>query len=141
MNTLLSKTQDFLNEVSSLHAKSGQNRKLFEAKLRSAHKLLRSSWNFNDMFDTLSTLLHKTAYRCHVKFGIEMASSRASSAKRKMFNSSYVLTFLDVYMAESKTGAAGSSSPILEIGEIFQLVEVKDGEPALLAKALELYLN
>ncbi|KAK4275914.1 hypothetical protein QN277_018924 [Acacia crassicarpa] len=40
---------------------------------------------------------------------------------------------------ESQTGAASSSSPILEIGEIFQLVELKDGEPALLAKALELY--
>ncbi|KAI9075467.1 hypothetical protein K1719_042555 [Acacia pycnantha] len=38
---------------------------------------------------------------------------------------------------QSQTRAAGSSSPILEIGEIFQLVELKDGEPALLAKALE----
>ncbi|XP_028764167.1 uncharacterized protein LOC114722329 [Neltuma alba] len=59
-----------------------------EAELRSAHKLLLSSGNFDDMFETLSTLLHKTAYRCHIKFGIEMASYRASSAKRKMSKSS-----------------------------------------------------
>lgn len=59
-----------------------------EAELRSAHKLLHSSGDFDDMFETLSTLLHKTAYRCHIKFGIEMASSRASSAKRKMSKSS-----------------------------------------------------
>ncbi|XP_028786132.1 uncharacterized protein LOC114742020 [Neltuma alba] len=40
---------------------------------------------------------------------------------------------------QSQTGAAAASSPILEIGEIFQLVELKGGERALLAKALELY--
>lgn len=54
-----------------------------EVELRSAHKLLHSSGNFDDMFEILSTLLHKTAYRCHIKFGTEMTSYRASSAKRK----------------------------------------------------------
>lgn len=59
-----------------------------EAELSSAHKLILSSGNFDDMFETLSTLLHKTAYRCHIKFGLEMATYHASSAKRKMSKSS-----------------------------------------------------
>ncbi|XP_028801390.1 uncharacterized protein LOC114756612 [Neltuma alba] len=40
---------------------------------------------------------------------------------------------------QSQTGVAASSSPTLEIGEILELVELKDDEPALLSKALELY--
>lgn len=43
-----------------------------------------------------------------------------------------------LYISELNTGSAGSSS-ILEIVEIFQLVELKEGEATLLAKALELY--
>ncbi|XP_028801376.1 uncharacterized protein LOC114756595 [Neltuma alba] len=58
------------------------------------------------------------------------------------FRSSFchVLTFLAIYLSESQTGITDSSSPpILEIGEILQLVALKDDEPALLAKALEQY--
>ncbi|XP_054818576.1 uncharacterized protein LOC129318075 isoform X2 [Prosopis cineraria] len=39
---------------------------------------------------------------------------------------------------ESQIGVAGSSSSKMGIGEILELVDLKDGEPALLAKALEL---
>lgn len=59
-----------------------------EAELRSAHKLLLSSGGFDDMFETLSALLHKTAYRCHIKFGTDMPPHSASSAKRKISKSS-----------------------------------------------------
>lgn len=54
-----------------------------EDELRSAHKLLLSSGSFDDMFETLSALLHKTAYRCHIKFGTDMPP-HCPSAKRKM---------------------------------------------------------
>ncbi|KAF7828622.1 condensin-2 complex subunit G2 [Senna tora] len=58
-----------------------------EDELRSAHKLLLSSGGFDDMFETLSALLHKTAYRCHIKFGTDMPPT-SGSAKRKISKSS-----------------------------------------------------
>lgn len=42
-------------------------------------------------------------------------------------------------MSEAQIDVATPSSPTLGISEIFQIVELKDGEPALLANALERY--
>lgn len=59
-----------------------------QAEVRSVHKLLISSGGFDDMFQCLTSLLQKTAYRCHIKFGVEMPKLSNSSSKRKRFKSS-----------------------------------------------------
>ncbi|KAJ9170574.1 hypothetical protein P3X46_018672 [Hevea brasiliensis] len=58
-----------------------------QAEVRSARKLLLSCDGFDDMFEAQTKLLQKTAYRCHVKFGIELPKQRISSGKRKKCNS------------------------------------------------------
>ncbi|CAK8539638.1 unnamed protein product [Lathyrus sativus] len=50
-----------------------------QSKVRSAHKLLLSLGGFDDMFEALTTLLHKAANRCHVKFGADMPSPSVGS--------------------------------------------------------------
>ncbi|TKY70655.1 Condensin-2 complex subunit G2 [Spatholobus suberectus] len=59
-----------------------------QSEMRSAHKLLLSLGGFDDMFEALTAFLHKTAYRCHVKFGADMPSHIVSYAKRKKSKSS-----------------------------------------------------
>lgn len=59
-----------------------------QSKMRSAHKLLLSLGGFDDMFEALTTLLHKASYRCHIKFGADMPSHSVSSVKRKKSKSS-----------------------------------------------------
>ncbi|KDP32070.1 hypothetical protein JCGZ_12531 [Jatropha curcas] len=59
-----------------------------QAEVRSAHKLLMSCDNFDDMFEAQTKVLQKTAYRCHVKFGIEMPKQRIFPRKRKKCKSS-----------------------------------------------------
>ncbi|OIV94693.1 hypothetical protein TanjilG_25917 [Lupinus angustifolius] len=59
-----------------------------QSKTRSAHKMLMSLGCFDDMFESLTALLHKAAYRCHIKFGTEMPSQGFSSAKKKKSKSS-----------------------------------------------------
>ncbi|KAF5736222.1 hypothetical protein HS088_TW14G00358 [Tripterygium wilfordii] len=59
-----------------------------QAEVRSALKLLLSNDGFNDMFDALIGLLQKTAYGCHIKFGIEIPKQSAFSSKRKKVGSS-----------------------------------------------------
>lgn len=54
-----------------------------QAEVRSAHKLLLACDAFNDMFEAQTKLLQKTAYRCHVKFGIELPKQRISPGRRK----------------------------------------------------------
>ena len=57
-------------------------------EMRSAHKLLLSLGGFDDMFEALTSLLHKAAYRCHIKFGTDMPLHSVSSVKRKKSKSS-----------------------------------------------------
>ncbi|XP_050205840.1 uncharacterized protein LOC126655640 [Mercurialis annua] len=52
-------------------------------EVRSAHKLMLSCDTFDDMIHTLTKLLQKTAYRCHIKFGVEIPNQRISPLKRK----------------------------------------------------------
>lgn len=59
-----------------------------QSKVRSAHKLLLSLGGFDDMFEALITLLHKAAYRCHIKFGADMPSHSVTAVKRKRSQSS-----------------------------------------------------
>ncbi|XP_061338918.1 uncharacterized protein LOC133285671 [Gastrolobium bilobum] len=59
-----------------------------QSEMRSAHKLLLSLGGFDEMFEILTALLHKAAYRCHIKFGAEMPSHSVSFAKRKRTKSS-----------------------------------------------------
>ncbi|KAF9678591.1 hypothetical protein SADUNF_Sadunf07G0050500 [Salix dunnii] len=59
-----------------------------QAKVRSAHRLLLTYGAFDEMFDSLTRLLQKTAYHCHVKFGSEIPKQRVSSGKRKKCKSS-----------------------------------------------------
>lgn len=59
-----------------------------QSKIRSAHKLLLSLGGFDDMFEALTTLLHKAAYRCHIKFGADMPSHSVTATKSKKSKSS-----------------------------------------------------
>ncbi|KAH7566693.1 hypothetical protein JRO89_XS08G0217300 [Xanthoceras sorbifolium] len=59
-----------------------------QAEVRSAHKLFLSCNAFNVMFEALTKLLQKVAYRCHVKFDTEIPKQSASSTKRKKSKSS-----------------------------------------------------
>ncbi|KAJ6366744.1 hypothetical protein OIU77_003180 [Salix suchowensis] len=59
-----------------------------QTKVRSAHRLLLSCGAFDEMFDSLTGLLQKAAYHCHVKFGIEIPKQIVSPGKRKKCKSS-----------------------------------------------------
>ncbi|XP_020230353.1 uncharacterized protein LOC109811121 [Cajanus cajan] len=59
-----------------------------QSKMRSAHKLLLSLGGFDDMFEALTAFLHKSAFRCHIKFGADMPSHSVPLAKRKKSKSS-----------------------------------------------------
>ncbi|KAK3224545.1 hypothetical protein Dsin_011570 [Dipteronia sinensis] len=59
-----------------------------QAEVRSAHKLFLSCNAFNDMFEALTKLLQKVAYRCNVKFGTAIPKQSVSSTKRKKYKSS-----------------------------------------------------
>jgi condensin-2 complex subunit G2 len=59
-----------------------------QSKMRSAHKLLLSLGGFDDMFETLTTILHKAAYRSHIKFGADMPSHSLTAMKIKKSKSS-----------------------------------------------------
>ncbi|KAF4402033.1 hypothetical protein G4B88_017545 [Cannabis sativa] len=54
-----------------------------QAEVRSAHKLLLSCGQLDSMLEVLTSLLQKTAYRCHVKFNIEVPNPSVFSKKRK----------------------------------------------------------
>ncbi|KAL2348315.1 hypothetical protein Fmac_002315 [Flemingia macrophylla] len=64
-----------------------------QSKMRSAHKLLLSLGSFDDMFEALTAFLHKSAFRCHIKFGADMPSHSVPFAKRKMSKSSGKFSF------------------------------------------------
>ncbi|XP_065876662.1 uncharacterized protein [Euphorbia lathyris] len=57
-------------------------------EVRSAQKFLLSLDGFDDMFEALTNLLQKIAYRCHIKFGIEIPKKIISPGKRKKCKSS-----------------------------------------------------
>ncbi|KAG5026413.1 hypothetical protein JHK82_022304 [Glycine max] len=59
-----------------------------QIEIRSAHKLLLSLGGFDDLIEALTASLHKVAYRCHIKFGVDMPSHSVSFAKRKKSKSS-----------------------------------------------------
>ncbi|KAK9022067.1 hypothetical protein V6N11_002362 [Hibiscus sabdariffa] len=59
-----------------------------QAEVRSSHKLLISCDSFDNMFEGLTRLLQKTAYRCHIKFDTEAPKHDVSPAKRKRSKSS-----------------------------------------------------
>ncbi|XVF59279.1 hypothetical protein PTKIN_Ptkin07bG0262700 [Pterospermum kingtungense] len=59
-----------------------------QAEVRSAYKLLILSDAFDNMFEALTRLLQKTAYRCHVKFDTEAPKQDVSHVKRKRGKSS-----------------------------------------------------
>lgn len=59
-----------------------------QAEVRSAHKLLVSCDAFDNMFEALTRLLQKTAYRCHIKFDTEAPKQNVSTVKRKRGKSS-----------------------------------------------------
>ncbi|XP_040872648.1 uncharacterized protein [Glycine max] len=59
-----------------------------QTEIRSAHKLLLSLGGFDDLIEALTAFLHKAAYRCHIKFGVDMPSHSVSFAKRKKSKSS-----------------------------------------------------
>ncbi|XP_057761176.1 uncharacterized protein LOC130981617 [Arachis stenosperma] len=64
-----------------------------QSEVRSAHKLLLSLGYFDDMLEALTSLLHKAAYRCHIKFGTVMPSHSISSVKGKKSKSSGNFSF------------------------------------------------
>lgn len=58
------------------------------SEMRSSHKLLLSLGGFDEMFESLTALLHKAAYRCHFKFGTDMPSHSVSFGTSKKSKSS-----------------------------------------------------
>jgi len=111
-----------------------------QAKVRSAHRLLLSYSGFDDMFDSLTWLLQKAAYRCHVKFGVEIPKQRVSPGKRKKCKSS-------VKISAKRKHVGGKNSTTFEydysiaVGiacQIKDLVVSKDSREAILgSQALE----
>lgn len=59
-----------------------------QSEVRSAQKLLLSCGRFNDMFEALTSILQRVAYRCHIKFGSEISQLSVFSLKRKGTKSS-----------------------------------------------------
>ncbi|CAI0430448.1 unnamed protein product [Linum tenue] len=54
-----------------------------QTQVRPAHKLLMSCDAFDHMFPSLTSILEKMTYRCHVKFGIEMSVKMPNGKRRK----------------------------------------------------------
>ncbi|KAL3526878.1 hypothetical protein ACH5RR_011534 [Cinchona calisaya] len=54
-----------------------------QVELRSAHKMVFSCNWFDRVFDIMTEHLQKTAYGCHVKFGIELPKVNYPSAKQR----------------------------------------------------------
>ncbi|KAI4315064.1 hypothetical protein L6164_027911 [Bauhinia variegata] len=80
---LLEKCMDTVTNCSGLAEDADR-----QAAVRSAHKLLLSSGAFDDMFEVLTTFLQKAAYRCHIKFGVDIPQHSVTSSKRKKSDSS-----------------------------------------------------
>ncbi|KAI9165606.1 hypothetical protein LWI28_017258 [Acer negundo] len=85
-NNVVGLLEDCMGLVSNCSGLSEDVEK--QAEVRSAHKLFLSCNAFNDMFEALTKLLQKVAYRCNVKFGTEIPKQSVSSTKRKKSKSS-----------------------------------------------------
>ncbi|KAL1208038.1 hypothetical protein V5N11_008185 [Cardamine amara subsp. amara] len=59
-----------------------------QTELRSVHKLLLSSNAFCGLIGTFTSILQKTAYRCHINFGYEVERKNMNSKVRKKSKSS-----------------------------------------------------
>jgi len=80
---LIEECMDVVTNCSGLTEDVGR-----QTEIRSAQKLLLSLGGFDDLIEALTAFLHKTAYRCHIKFGADMPSQSVSFAKRKKSKSS-----------------------------------------------------
>ncbi|KAK2657623.1 hypothetical protein Ddye_010675 [Dipteronia dyeriana] len=94
-----------------------------QAEVRSAHKLFLSCNAFNDMFEALTKLLQKVAYRCNVKFGTEIPKHSVSSTKRKKSKSSVKVS------AKWKHVSGRKSSSFMEdysmaVGVAWQMIDL-----------------
>ncbi|ESQ33514.1 hypothetical protein EUTSA_v10006613mg [Eutrema salsugineum] len=58
-----------------------------QIEIRSVHKLLLSSNGLPDLVGTFTSILQKTAYRCHINFGNEIERKNVYSMLRKKSNS------------------------------------------------------
>lgn len=76
-----------------------------KAEVRSAHKLLLCFQAFDDMFQALTTLLQKVAYRCQVKFDSEIPKQSVSSARRKKSKSSVKMSAKWKYISGKKSSS------------------------------------
>ncbi|XP_031261940.1 uncharacterized protein LOC116120144 [Pistacia vera] len=76
-----------------------------QAEVRSAHKLLLCFHAFDDIFEALTTLLQKVAYRCHVKFDTEIPKHSVTSAKRKKSKSSVKMSAKWKYVSGKRSSS------------------------------------
>lgn len=105
-----------------------------QAKVKSAHKLLLSSYAFDDMLEALLTLLQKAAYRCHVKFGTEIPKHSVSSAKRKKSKSSLKISGKWKY-ASGRKSSSFKEDYLIAVGIAWQvkdLLKSEDSRKAIL---------
>ncbi|XP_038881151.1 uncharacterized protein LOC120072745 [Benincasa hispida] len=76
---------DLLDECMQLltncHGLSGDIEK--QAEVRSGHKFFQACDALDVMFEAMTLILQKSAYRCHIKFGTEIPKLSVSSGKRK----------------------------------------------------------
>ncbi|OMO56491.1 Armadillo-like helical [Corchorus capsularis] len=112
-----------------------------QAEVRSAHKLLMSCDAFDDIFEALTRLLQKTAYRCHIKFDTEAPKQNVSPAKRKRGKSSAKLSAKWKHVSKKKSSDF-EDDYLVSIGVSWQIKDMlasEDTRKAILgSQALEL---
>ncbi|OMP01820.1 Armadillo-like helical [Corchorus olitorius] len=112
-----------------------------QAEVRSAHKLLMSCDAFDDIFEALTRLLQKTAYRCHIKFDTEAPKQNVSPAKRKRGKSSTKLSAKWKHVSKKKSSDF-EDDYLVSIGVSWQIKDMlasEDTQKAILgSQALEL---
>ncbi|KAL7231670.1 hypothetical protein ACSBR2_009829 [Camellia fascicularis] len=80
-----------------------------QGEVRSAHKMMLSCNWFDEMFETLTRLLQKTAHGCHTKFGTEIARHNVPSAKRRKTKSSIKISTKWKHVSGKKSSSTATS--------------------------------
>ncbi|KAK4841081.1 hypothetical protein QYF36_025221 [Acer negundo] len=114
-----------------------------QAEVRSAHKLFLSCNAFNDMFEALTKLLQKLAYRCNVKFGTEIPKQSVSSTKRKKSKSSIKVSAKWKHLCGRKSSSFRKDYS-MAVGVAWQMKDLllsDDSRKAVIALALQMTLQ
>ncbi|KAL3726220.1 hypothetical protein ACJRO7_031156 [Eucalyptus globulus] len=116
-----------------------------QSEVRSAHKLLLSYDQCDDMFDTFSKLLQNAAFHCHKKFGIDMSEKQSNSSSKRKKNQSSVRNLAKKRRVGQQMPSSFEDGYLVAVGVAWQIRDLlgcEDSRKAMLASSsCELTLN